>query len=483
MTLEQNPLYRLVAPRSIAFFGASNDITAMGTSQLKSLLSMGYRGAVYPVHPTETQVQGLEAYSSVLDLPEVPDLAVLVLPTRVVPEVLEQCGQKGIGRAIVISGGFKELGQEGAALERRLAEIAERFEMRFLGPNCLGAVNPRLGLNTTFLPYLGEPGCIGMVSQSGSFVTQMFDYIKRFGLGYSTAFSVGNEANVDLVDCLEYLAADPDTRVIALYIEGIRRGRAFLEAAQAITPHKPIVAYYVSGSAAGRQASLSHTGALAGPDRLYDGVFRQAGISRARSIEELFDLCSVLATCPLPRGRRVLIQTHSGGPGAAAADACGRLGLDLPPASAATRARLAPAFPSTGSQNNPIDITFSRNPLDYYELIPEALIEAEEADALLMYMMIPTEHVERIVSAMGGPEDTVEARAAQYIEQMTRALAAIVEAHDKPLIGFSFRSRSDVFIQVAQRTGVAVLPSPERAARALAALCDYARMRERLLEP
>jgi len=359
--------------------------------------------------------------------------------------------------------------------------IARRHGLRFLGPNCLGVASPRARVNTTFLPYLGAPGFIGMASQSGSFVTQMFDYLKRYGLGYSTAFSVGNEADLDLVEGLEYLAADPDTKVIALYIEALRRGRRFLEVARAVSREKPIVAYYVGGSEAGQRAGRSHTGALAGPDRLYDGVFRQAGVLRARTVEELFDLCTVLGQCPLPAGPRVAIQTHSGGPGAAAADAGSRAGLELAPIPAATRAALAPHCPSTGSLDNPVDITFSRNPLDYYAEIPEALLAAETVDGVLLYCMIPTEHVERMVAGSGAEPDAVAAQAAGFIEQMARQLAQTAGAHDKPLVGFSFRDRGDVFLRATQELGVPVLPSPERAARALAGLVEYARMRGRIV--
>ena len=195
-----------------------------------------------------------------------------MLPTRLVPETLEACGKKGITQAIVVSGGFKEVGGEGIALEKKICAIADKYGIRFVGPNCIGVVNPHHRFNATYFPYQQAPGFIGMASQSGSFVTQMFDYLANSGLGYAAGISVGNEANVDLVDCLEYLGACPHTRVISLYIETIRRGRAFIDMARSIVPHKPIVAYYVGGSEGGKKATFSHTGALSGPDRLYDGV-------------------------------------------------------------------------------------------------------------------------------------------------------------------------------------------------------------------
>jgi acetyl-CoA synthetase (ADP-forming) len=203
-----------------------------------------------------------------------------------------------------------------------------------------------------------------MASQSGSFITQMFDYLgTRFGQGFSTGFSLGNEADIDMADCIRYLGACPHTRAIALYIESIRRGRAFIEAAREVSAIKPIVAYYVGGSETGKKACLSHTGSLAGPDRLYDGVFKQSGIIRARSVEEMFDFCYALGSCPLPKGNRAVIQTHSGGPGAAAADACGRSGIELPALSPATLEKLGSYVPHTGSVNNPVDLTFTKTRL------------------------------------------------------------------------------------------------------------------------
>ena len=319
-----------------------------------------------------------------------------------------------------------------------------------------------------------------MASQSGSFITQMFAYLERFGLGFSTGFSVGNEANIDIVDCMEYLAACPNTKVIGLYIESIRRGRDFIDAARSIVPHKPIVAYYVGGSEGGRRAGLSHTGALAGPDRIYDGVFRQSGVVRAGSIEELFDYCWALGTCPPPRGNRVLIQTHSGGPGAVAADACDRAGLKLLPLSEATRERLAPYVPHTASINNPIDLTFSKRAMDYMDVLPKVVLEDENSDAVLMYLMMPKRSVLRAMDAMGITGETAEKEADSYIDHQGRKMAKVMLAAEKPFIGFSFYTGENRFIKGLYDAGAPVFPSPTRAARALGALVRYARLREKL---
>lgn len=479
--IEQSPLYGIANPGSIAMFGASNKYTAMGTSMLSSILQMGYEGKIYPVHPSEKTVLDHTAYQSVLDLPETPDLAIMVLPTRVVPEVMEACGQKGIKNAIVVSGGFKETGAEGAQLEEQLRQTAAKYQIRFLGPNCIGAVNTHLKFNSTFLPCEHPPGFIGMASQSGSFITQMFAYLGRYGLGFSTGFSVGNEADIDLVDCMQYLAVCPNTRVIALYIESIRRGREFIDTARQIIPEKPIVAYYAGGTEAGRRAGLSHTGALAGEDRVYDGVFRQSGVIRAQSIEELFDICWCLGASSLPKGNRVAVQTHSGGPGAVAADACGRAGLDLPTFSPETKEKLGEYVPPTASINNPVDLTFTRRNLDYFVDIPGILKEDENVDALLMYLMMPRRNIINAMESMGVPKEDVEAESEKFIRDQSRQLADMMLQSEKPVIGFSYYSVESSFIRGLYDAGAPVLPGPNRAARALKGMLEYLDLRGKIL--
>lgn len=479
-SIKKSPLYRIAHPRSIALFGASNNILSMGTPILISLKAMGFEGTIYPVHPKEEGVQGFKAYRSVLDLPEAPDLAILILPARIVPQILEECGKKGIKHAIVVSGGFKELGGEGLALENELQEIANKHGMRFLGPNCIGVANPYHRLNTTLLQYLGNPGFIGMASQSGSFITQMFHYLASLGLGFSTAFSVGNEANVDIVDCMEYLRVCPNTRVIALYIEGIKRGRAFVETAKAIVTHKPIVALYVGGSETGRRAGLSHTGALAGPDPLYEAMFRQSGIIRARSITELFDFCWVLGALPLPRGQKVVIQTHSGGPGAEAADFCGRASLELPSLSSETINKIAPFMPKTSSVRNPVDFTFTKDVLDYFSRIPSLLLEDKNADMLLIYLLMPLQAVKRALEHLGIPKDQVAEKSRELLDAQSQSIASVLETHNKPLVGYTYRSIQEDFIRGFIDRGVPVFPSTERAVHALEALVRYAELRGRI---
>lgn len=475
-----HPLGTIVNPASIAFFGASNRFTAMGTNQLSSLKDLGFSGAVYPVHPREKEVLGYRAFRSVADLPEVPDLAILVLPADAVVSVLEACAQKGIRHAIVVSGGFKEVGPRGVDLEERLKAVAGRYGVRFLGPNCLGVVNPHHRFNPTFMPFEGRPGFVGLVSQSGSYTTQMFRYLDERGLGFSTAISVGNEADIDLVDGLAYLAECPHTKVIGLYIETIRRGRRFIETARSICPRKPIVAFYVGGSEAGRQASFSHTGAMAGSDRLYDGVFRQSGIVRARSMVELFDFCAVLAMCPPVPGRRVAIQTHSGGPGASAADACGREGLTLSGFSDQTLRNMRAFVPRTGSLSNPVDLTFSKNIMEFFDHIPDLLLADPNVDGLLIYLLLSQRTMKPVLSQMGVAPEDIEQQAEQITAHVAQALSVLPQRHAKPLIGFSYRSDTHSLLKPLRDAGIPVLPSPESAARAMAALVAYRELTDKL---
>ncbi len=476
---EQHPLYRIMHPRSIAFWGASSNSMSMGSIQLANLLSMGFEGSVYPIHPKEQEIQGLKAYSKIGDVPETVDLAIFVLPTKVVPGVLEECGQAGVRRAIIVSAGFSEKeGPEGKEMQDQLVRTAKKYGITFIGPNCIGAVNPSLNLNTTFFPYEATPGFIGMASESGSFITQMFVHLAKFGIGFSQGFSLGNEAMIDLADCLEYLAQCPTTKVIALYVEGIRRGRHFVEVARRVSKIKPIVAFYVGGSEAGRRAGQSHTGAMAGPDRLYDGIFRQCGIVRARSIEELFDFCYVLGSQPLPRGNKLGILTHSGGPGAAAADSAERAGLKLAELTPETQEALAKLVPGTASVKNPVDLTFSKNPSDYMEILPKVLLKDDQVDLLFIYCLMPQHRVMTVVLGSGMASISASEFAENYIIDQSVAAASAARDSGKPVAGGSFCERSELFVKELQDHGLPVLPSPERAVTALGALYRYANWRK-----
>ncbi|MEW6076451.1 MAG: CoA-binding protein [Thermodesulfobacteriota bacterium] len=479
-TIEQHRLYPLTCPRSIAFFGASNNYSSMGTIILRALLDFGYAGEVFPVHPKETTVQDLKAYARVEDIPAVPDLAVVVLPTRIVCETMAVCGEKGIRNAIIVSGGFKETGPEGAGREKELIRIADQYGIRIIGPNCLGVTNTHHRLNTTPHRYHGQAGFVGLASQSGSFVTQMFTYLDNLGLGFSTAFSIGNEANTDLVDCLEYLGACPHTRVIALYVEAIRRGREFVETARRIVPHKPIVALYVGGSETGRKAALSHTGSMSGPDDLYDGIFRQSGVVRAASLAELFDFCMAFGQLPEPAGDNVFVQTHSGGPGAVAADACGRAGLMLPEPSESTKARIAELVPATGSIRNPIDVTFTKDIVQFFSSLPQALLDDPQCHLLLLYYYLPADMIKRALVRMGVPRQDLDAKIEEIAKMMCDNIRQMIDSRKKPIVCFSYQERGETAMKMLAQAGIPFYQGPERAIRSIRAMIDYRNYKRKL---
>ncbi|MCD6293007.1 MAG: CoA-binding protein, partial [Deltaproteobacteria bacterium] len=257
--MQKNPLQTIMNPESIVYLGGSNSLQTIGTAQLITLVSSGYKGAIYPIHRKEKTVLGLKAYPSISALDKPAELAIIVIPGKAIPEILKECGQAGIKHAIVITAGYGEINQQGASRQQELINIARQYNIRFLGPNCIGIVNAPIGLNTTWFPNNYQAGHVGIISQSGSYVTQTLTYFEKLGLGISQAISVGNQADIDMVDCLEYLGKDDQTKAIALYIEGIKRPLDFLQTARKISPKKPIIAVYVGGSEAGARSCSSHT--------------------------------------------------------------------------------------------------------------------------------------------------------------------------------------------------------------------------------
>jgi acyl-CoA synthetase (NDP forming) len=300
-------------------------------------------------------------------------------------------------------------------------------------------------------------------------------------MGFSAGFSVGNEADLDILDAMEYLGACPHTKVITLYLEGIRRGRAFLELARSIVGRKPIVVVYVGGTESGKRAGFSHTGAMAGPDDLYDGAFRQAGVLRAASMTEMFDFCRVLGTLPLPKGNGVAVQTHSGGPGATAADACARVGLDLPLLRPETLEKLSNLVPTTGSTGNPLDMTYFREPGHYFREVPQALLEDPRIHSLLLYLLLPEHLIMEALKAQGVPEERIPEQGRRFIREQAAILRDLVYSTGKPLVGYTFRGLEEPFIRALRDRGIPVFPDPLRAARAIGAMVRYARIRETVL--
>jgi acetyltransferase len=481
--MPENPLHLLMNPKSIAVVGASNTPTKMGTIQALSVLKDGYQGKFYPVHPTEKAILGITAYASPQDLPEVPDLALLIVPIKAVISLLEDFGKIGTKRAIVVTAGFRETGDAGQDMENKLNEVARRYGIRFVGPNCLGVINSRICLNTTVYPFPPNPGLLGLASQSGTYVTQVLPSLRKKGIRFSKAISLGNEANIDIADALEFLGEDEQTKAIILYIEGIRDGRRFIEIARKVTPHKPVLAQYVGGTVSGARAGMSHTGAMSGPDFLYDGIFKQAGIIRVGSVEELYDHGWTLATQPLPRGRRVGVITNSGGPSSSISYTCDLVGLEVPRFSASLQKEIRKYLQAHAASANPVDLTFDTGMEKLAITIPELVIKSGEVDALIMHGIMHSGFLREIYSHVS---DYIKGVSFEEFLSFTgpviKEVFELPRKYNMPLIISSFFGQEDSYTKGFQENNIPVFHSPEKTARAMGSLYRYKLIKERSLD-
>src|SRR3990170_1494716 len=377
------------APRGVVIIGASLNPSKRGSGAARNLVFSGSLGAIHFVTPRGGRLFDRPIQPDVASVPDPVDLAMILIPGPLVPQALEECGQRGIRAAIVGSGGFRETGAEGKALEDRCREIARRHRMRILGPNCIGLLDTHLPIDTTFLPLPGPiPGDIAFLSHSGAICEAVIDWARGQGFGLSRLVSLGNQMDLTEADLLAPTAADPHTRVVAMYLEGIADGRKFIAEARRAAEQKPLVAIKVGRSEGGRRAVASHTGALAGRDAAYDAAFRKAGVIRAESSEEMFDWARALAWCPLPRGRRMAVLTNAGGPGAIAVDALETSGLKLAELSAKTNAVLRDLLPAAASIRNPVDMLAGAGTAEYAHGL-EALLSDPGVDGLILVLPPP----------------------------------------------------------------------------------------------
>jgi acyl-CoA synthetase (NDP forming) len=471
--MQQNPLNLIMSPSSIAIVGASNNFRTMGTLQLLNLINCGFPGEVFPVHPKEKQVLGIKAYESILDLPYPPDMAVLVVPTRLVPEMLDQVGKLGTSRAVIITAGFKETGHDGRELEKHIVDIADSYGIRFLGPNCLGITNTHLPLNITVGPLLDLKGKLSLASQSGTYIAQIVNYLHKNGIVLNKAISVGNEANIDISDCLEYLGEDDTTKAVGLYIEGIRDVSRFLDVARKVSRIKPVIAQYVGGTDAGARSGSSHTGAMAGPDYLYDGLFEQAGIIRAETIEEVYKTGWALATQPPLRGKRIAILTNSGGPGTGIATTCNKLGLDVPEFSESIQKKIRGFLPGHASAKNPVDLTFHIDMDTLAEKIPRVLFESDEIDGVIIHGIMDTGFIKLLYPYVKKIFDVPEHDFVKTGEFFPDQLIQMPDIYNKPLLISSFFGKEDHAVSFFHDNSIPTFDSPEKAAIAMAALYKY----------
>ena len=436
----------LFTPKGVAIIGSASE-GKLGYVLTRQIVSAGYRGPLFLVNPKGKGALSVPGYRSVAEIGAEVDLAVVASPAPTVPDVLEDCGRAGVKVAVVITAGFSEVGNvEG---EEAIKEVARRYGVRVVGPNCAGFFNNRLGLHATLeiRPPVGE---VALVSQSGALGGAVLAWAEEQGLGFSKFVSYGNRADVGEVDLLAYLAEDPEAKVVALYIESVEDGRAFLEAAHAFTRHKPLVVIKAGRGQAGRRAALSHTGSMAGSDAVYDAALRQVGALRVETVEEMFDLCKGLVHLPPVKGRRVAIVTNSGGPGVLAADRAETVGLEVAEPSDALKERLSAFLPPYCSLRNPFDLTVEGTEDGYRETLKAVL---EEYDAALALDVCPP-----------------------YLDSAphARGVCDAAETTGKPVVANFMAGRTvEKALPVLRERGVPDFPTGERAVTVLARLAEY----------
>jgi len=380
----------IVAPKTVAVIGAARAPSSLGNLVMRCILQSGYTGTVYPVNPNADAVLSIKAYDSVLDIPDEVDLAIIIVPAKLVNKVADECGQKGVRALVVISDGFKERGGEGITREEELKNITLGYGMRLVGPNCMGVINtrPDISFNGTFSQVYPAAGNVAILSQSGAMGLTLLEHVKDLNIGISTFISVGNRADVSSEDFLQYWESDPATKVILLYLESFGNPKRFARLARRVSARKPIVAVKSGTTPAGAKAASSHTGALAASDVASDVLFANAGILRVNAVEELFNLATLLSTQPLPKGKRLAILTNGGGPGIIAADAASRNGLEVIDFSPETVEKIRPVLKRDINIANPLDTTASAT-AEEYEGSLKVLAEDDNIDAVLAIFIPP----------------------------------------------------------------------------------------------
>jgi len=454
-------LDKIFKPKSIAVIGASNKLGKPGYSIFRNLIGSGYDGIVFPINPSSESVQGVQAYKSIDDLPREVDLAIVATPSSVVLDVVENCGKKGIKGILIISAGFKEIGEKGIELEKKLLEIKNKYNLRIVGPNCVGFILPYLNLNATFARAMPMQGNIALFSQSGAVCGAILDWAAAANVGFSSFVSVGSMLDVDFGDLIDYFGMDIHTRSIVLYVESITKARKFMSASRSFARSKPIIVIKSGRYQEGAKAASSHTGAMAGEDEIYDAAFKRAGIVRVKEINDLFNCASILAKQNRPTGPNMVIITNAGGPGVLATDAIIEKGGKIANLKPETINNLNSFLPSHWSKSNPVDIIGDSDEEMYQKSI-EACLEDENVDGLLTICV---------------PQVVADPRL------LADRLITISKKSTKPMI-VSLPGEESVYHarQILNRNNVPAYSSPEEAVESYMYLYDYARNLELLYE-
>jgi acetyltransferase len=446
------PLDVFFSPKNVAVIGATENPGSVGRTLLWNLVTSPFGGTVYPVNPKRPSVLGVKAYKSVSDIPEAVDLAVIVTPPPSIPGLIRECGENGVRGAIVISAGFKEVGAEGARLEKELLKEAQAANIRVIGPNCLGVMSPLSGMNATFATTIARPGSVGFISQSGALCTAVLDWSLKEMVGFSAFVSVGSMVDVGWGDLIYHLGNDPKTRSIVVYMESIGNARAFLSAAREVALNKPIIVIKPGRSAAAAKAAASHTGSLTGSDEVLEAAFRRSGVLRVNNIADLFYMAEVLSKQPSPKGPRLTIVTNAGGPGVLATDALIMGGGELADLSAEAIEEYNQVLPATWSHNNPVDIIGDASPERYAKAL-EIAAKDPNSDGMLV-ILTP--------QAMTDPT------------QIAEQLKPLAKQEGKPVIA-SWMGGVDVAAgeEILNRANIPTFPYPDTAARAFNYMWQY----------
>ena len=458
-------LGKIFNPKSIAVIGASNKEGSVGYTLMKNLTEFGYEGDIYPVNIRENEILGLNAYQNLEQLPKSVDLAIIATPAGTVPSLLEQCGRCGITRIIVISAGFKEIGAEGKALEDRILEIRRKYDLRIIGPNCLGIIRPSLHLNATFTTLMPKPGSIAFISQSGAVGDAILDWAINKNIGFSSFVSIGSMIDVDFGDLIDYFGTDPATKSILLYIEGMTEARNFMSAARHFARMKPIIVVKAGKFNESAKAVSSHTGSLTGEDLAYDAAFKRAGVVRVEEVADLFSSAEVLSMQPLPKGPNLAIITNAGGLGVMATDALMARQGKLAKLSQKTIETLNKSLPHYWSRGNPIDVLGDAK-ADRYKAVIEACLADENVDGLLI-----------INIAVGNPTEIAKAIVKTSKEQ--RNNKTILTS----FLGSARARRKEAEVnQILTKNKIPTFSTPEQAVKAYMYMYQYKRNLELLYE-
>ncbi|TKJ27440.1 MAG: hypothetical protein CEE42_01950 [Promethearchaeota archaeon Loki_b31] len=480
-------------PKSVAFYGANNKGGSLAAIQIMNLIKAEYSGNVYPIHLKLDTVMGFKAYKTLSEVPEVPDLVVIVLNSKMVPQIFRECGEKGVNKIILISGGFRELIDDRKnTLTEEINEIANNYGIRFIGPNCLGLFNnwyepsnKRSSFNIAIWERL-KKGNFSIASQSGTLSSHIWFDPENLDLGLSKSLSVGNEANIDLVDCLQYYKDDKETEVIGLYIEELKRGKEFLELARETTPNKPIIAIYVGGSQGGNRALQSHTGSLAGDSKIYDAVFKETGIISTDYVQEFLDIALILSNGIIPKGNRIGIITNSGGPGAMIANNAEKHGLIVPELSEPLQEELKSMLPSTASFKNPVDVTFDMNLPYFYITLPEMLMKSGEIDAIFQYGVVgfqdvmddylKNEKIAKYAEFQNQSEEDLD----DLAEKLLQPTMKNCQKYSVPILYINPMSFTSPWSKRLRKNGALLFKLWDRPVNALAKVCEYVNYKQKI---